>query len=114
MSLHDRAAQFAPFAALRGYDEEISETARLTDRQLELNEEQVAAINRQLNLITENIKSAPKAKITYFIPDARKEGGQYSTREAHIRRIDEVQKQMILTSGETIEISDLFSIEMLG
>ncbi|MBR0415321.1 MAG: hypothetical protein IJI67_09670 [Clostridia bacterium] len=114
MSLHDRAAQFAPFAALRGYDEEISETARLTDRQLELNEEQVAAINRQLNLITENIKSAPKAKITYFIPDARKEGGQYSTIEAHIRRIDEVQKQMILTSGETIEISDLFSIEMLG
>ncbi|MBQ6381944.1 MAG: hypothetical protein IJJ41_10175 [Clostridia bacterium] len=114
MSLHDRAAQFAPFAALRGYDDEICETARLTDKQHELNDEQIAAINRQLNLLTEHIKSAPKAKITYFVPDERKEGGQYATIEANIRRIDEVQKQIILTSGECIEIANLFSIEMSG
>ena len=114
MSLHDRAAQFAPFAALRGYDEEISETARLTDTQLTLNDEQIAAINRQLNLMIENIKSTPKAKITYFIPDERKEGGEYKTVEANIRRIDEVQKQIILASGECIEIASLYSIEMLG
>ncbi|MBE6818889.1 MAG: hypothetical protein E7517_07030 [Ruminococcaceae bacterium] len=114
MSLHDRAAQFAPFAALRGYDDEISETARLTDRQLTLNDEQIAAVNRQLNLIAQNIKSAPKARITYFIPDEKKEGGQYKTIEENIRRIDEVQKQIILTNGETIAIPALFSIEMLS
>lgn len=113
MSLHDRAAQFAPFAALRGYDDEISETARLTDRQLELNDEQIESINQQIHLIIENIKSVPMAKITYFVPDDKKEGGKYITIEANIRRIDEVQKQIILANGDCIEISKLFSIEML-
>ena len=113
MSLHDRAAQFAPFAALRGYDDEISETARLTDRQLELNDEQIESINQQIHLIIENIKSVPMAKITYFVPDDKKKGGKYITIEANIRRIDEVQKQIILENGDSIEISKLFSIEML-
>lgn len=113
MSLHDRAAQFAPFAALRGYDDEISETARLTDRQLELNDEHIESINQQIHLIIENIKSVPMAKITYFVPDDKKEGGKYITIEANIRRIDEVQKQIILVTGESIEISKLSSIEKL-
>jgi len=113
MSLHDRAAQFAPFAALRGYDDEISETARLTDRLLELNDEQIESINQQIHLIIENIKSVPMARITYFVPDDKKEGGKYVTIEANIRRIDEVQKQIILANGNCIEVSDLFSIEML-
>ncbi|MBQ6380719.1 MAG: hypothetical protein IJJ41_03835 [Clostridia bacterium] len=113
MSLHDRAAQFAPFAALRGYDDEINETARLTDRQIELNDEQIAFINQQLNMISESIKSTPKARITYFVPDEKKEGGKYITIEADVRRIDEVQKQIILVTGESIEISKLSSIEKL-
>jgi len=53
------------------------------------------------------------ARITYFVPDDKKEGGKYVTIEANIRRIDEVQKQIILANGNCIEVSDLFSIEML-
>lgn len=111
MSLHDRAAQFAPFAALRGYDDEIDEAARLTDRQIELNEEQIALINRQIRRLMENIRSAPKVKITYFVPDEKKEGGKYTTIEAAVRRIDEVQKQIILTTNRSIPIDSVFRIE---
>ena len=111
MSLHDRAAQFAPFAALRGYDDEIDEAARLTDRQVELNEEQIALINRQICRLMENIRSAPKVKITYFVPDEKKEGGKYTTIEACIRRIDAVEKQIILTTNRSIPIDSVLSIE---
>ena len=111
MSLHDRAAQFAPFAALRGYDDEIEEAGRLTDRQIELNEEQIALLNQQMNFLIENIRSTPKVKITYFVPDDKKEGGKYITIEAAVRRIDEVQKQIILTTNQSIPIDSVFRIE---
>ena len=103
MSLHDRAAQFAPFAALVGYDEMVDEEARLTDRQIEPGEEQLNELNRKLNRINELISGGtrPEVTITYFVPDEHKVGGRYDTVTARVKRIDiTAQKLILLFPGE--------------
>ena len=81
MSLYDRAAQFAPFAALSGYDDMIGEEARLVDNRIELSEEEWEELNRKLGRIDETIRQGaqPAATITYFVPDPLKPGGLYET-----------------------------------
>ncbi len=113
MSLHDRAAQFAPFAALRGYDEEIRETARLTDERIELSSEEIAKINSKLNEIMEDIKSQPEVEITFFAPDAKKEGGAYMTMFGNVRRVDDVENIIYFTNGFRLPIRDLYEIEIV-
>lgn len=110
MSLHDRAAQFAPFAALRGYDEEIAETARLTDERLELSSEEIALLNDRLNILIDNIKSKPKVSVTYFVPDDKKEGGAYVTKTGNLRRIDDVERWIHFTDGSKVYIDDVYEI----
>ena len=110
MSLHDGAAQFAPFAALRGYDEEIAETARLTDERLELSNEDIALLNEKLHIIIDNIKSKPEITVTYFAPDDKKEGGAYVTKKGNVRRIDEVERLIYFTDNAKISIDDVHKI----
>ena len=105
MSRMNRAAQFAPFAALTGYEESIEETARLTDCGIELSEYEIEELNAKLNFIQEHIKERPEVTITYFQPDERKEGGEYLTVTGRIRRIDEVNEILIL-EGEMIVLID--------
>ena len=110
MSLHDRAAQFAPFAALRGYDEEITETARTTDARIELSVEEIEELNDKLNSLIADIKQKPKVSITYFKPDEKKSGGAYVTIKGNLRRIDEVEKIIIFTDEKKIRIDDVYDI----
>lgn len=119
MSLHDRAAQFAPFAALVGYDEMVDEEARLTDRQIEPGEEQLNLLNQQLNVINDATAGGnrPTVTITYFIPDKQKAGGRYATSTARVKRIDTVNRKMILLTQnqpdtpETISFDRIFSLQ---
>lgn len=111
MSLHDRAAQFAPFAALRGYDEEIAETARLTDERLELGSEDIALLNERLNILIDNIKSIPEVSVTYFVPDDKKDGGAYVTKKGNVRRIDDVERRIHFTDNSKITIDDVYMID---
>lgn len=104
MSKMNRAAQFAPFAALTGYEESIEETARLTDCRIELCEDEIADINAKLNFIQEHIKELPEVTVTYFQPDERKEGGEYITLKGKVRRIDEVNREIIFENGTEIAI----------
>ena len=110
MSLHDRAAQFSPFAALTGYEDAVGEAARLTDRRQELDEEQAAHLEQQLFLLTETAAERPEITVTYFLPDARKSGGKYVTVQGTLRRIDETEKTLIFTDGRRIAIRDIFEI----
>ena len=87
MSLHDRAAQFAPFAALTGHDAAIKETARLTDERLELSDEIIMKLNDQLNMIRDNIGTEQEVSITYFVPDDKKAGGLYVTHSSVVKNI---------------------------
>ena len=111
MSMYARAAQFAPFAALTGHDAAIEETARLTDRQLELDEDTLARLNDKLNIIGENIGADTPVSITYFVPDERKDGGSYQTITGIVKRIDEYESQIIMTDGAKILINRICALE---
>ena len=116
MSLHDRAAQFSPFAALTGHKAAINETARLTDEKQILSEDVIAKLNEQLNLIKENIGTNQTVTITYFVPDDKKSGGAYISHTGVVNKIDEYNHTVILTDKTVIPIeqisemqSDIFS-----
>lgn len=111
MSMHDRAAQFSAFAALSGYDDTVKETARLTDRKQELTEEETAELNMKIQILKEYADTRPFVFVEYFIPDKKKSGGSYVTVTGNFRRIDEYAGNLILTSGEEIHLSDIYSIE---
>lgn len=112
MSLHDRAAQFAPFAALRGYDDEITETARTTEARIELSAEKTEELNEKLKLIASDINQTPEVSITYFKPDNKKSGGAYITETGFVRRIDEIEKIFIFTDDRKININDIYEIKI--
>ena len=110
MSLYNRAAQFAPFAALTGYDDAIKEIARLTEQKIELSDELKNMLNQKIKLIIENIKLQPEVVITYFVHDNKKSGGVYKTISGNVKRIDEVEKCIIFTNKLKIFFSDIISI----
>ena len=116
MSLHDRAAQFSPFAALTGHKAAINEAARLTDKKQILSEDVIAKLNEQLNLIKENIGTNQTVTITYFVPDDKKSGGAYISNTGVVKKIDEYNHTVIMTDKTVIPIeqisemqSDIFS-----
>lgn len=101
MSLYNRAAQFAPFAALSGHDDAIEETARLTDMQRELTQGERDVLNRKLNYLLQR-NDSPVVKITYFAPDERKNGGKYCTVIGTIKKIDHEDRRIVMTDGTSI------------
>ena len=102
MSLQDRAAQFSPFAALTGYDDALKETARLTDRFIELDEDRKQEIDRQIGYLQQHRGEAVAVKITYFVPDARKDGGAYRTLEGCVYKIDETTRSLRIRETEIL------------
>ena len=110
MSLEARSAQFAPFAALTGYEEGIIEAARRTERKISLDESYVDALNAKLQWLEDNISIKPEVTITYFVPDKRKSGGSYTTIKGCVRRIDIVNQVVILTDKTEIYLSEILSI----
>ena len=110
MSLYNRAAQFAPFAALTGYDDAIKEVARLTEKRIELSDELKNMLNQKIKLIIENIKLQPEVAITYFVQDKKKSGGIYKTISGNVKRIDEERKKLIFTNKLTIYFNDIINV----
>lgn len=111
MSLHDRAAQFAPFAALTGYDDAVNETARLTKSRLELDEDGINRLNTQLCRLTDKLAERPKVSVLYFLPDGRKAGGSYNVKSGAVRIIDNYESCLVFIDGTRIPIGDLYSVE---
>lgn len=92
MPMSDRAAQFAPFAALTGYESAIKETGRLTDEKIELDEESLTALDMKYQLLMEALDDAPEVTITYFQPDERKAGGKYITATGAVKKVDDFER----------------------
>lgn len=111
MSRQNRAAQFAPFAALTGYDAAVAETARLTDKRRELTEDERVLLSERIRILSENTDDRPVVEITYFKPDSRKEGGSHEIISGVVRRIDEGEMKVIFTDGRKVDISDICGIE---
>lgn len=112
MSLHDRAAQFSPFAALTGHSAAIDETARLTDRKLELSEEKRAELDCKWQYLMGKIQEHPRIKVTYFIQDEKKEGGFYTTVSDKLKKMDPYRGVLVLAEGTGIYYHDIFEIEI--
>ena len=112
MSLENRSAQFAPFAALTGYEDEVEETARLTDKKIELTDEVKSIINLKLKIIQEKIDIKPEVTITYFIPDNKKEGGNYKTVTSNVIKIDKYKQIIIVKDKTEIPIRFISSIDL--
>lgn len=102
MSMHDRAAQFSPFAALVGYDDAVKETSRLTNEKQELTADKITDLNQKIAFLTAHADKRPEVTIEYFIPDEKKAGCMYVTLSGNFRRIDEYNHNMVFTSGEEI------------
>ncbi len=118
MSMHDRAAQFSPFAALTGFDGVIAETGRLTDHKIELSENEKVLLDQKLNLIAEAIRTGqhPEITVLYFTPDTRKTGGAYQEHTGSVRQIDPIERTIVFLAdngrsvGKRIEIDDVKEI----
>ena len=110
MSLHDRAAQFSPFAALTGHSAAIAETGRLTASRITLDESEMARVDAALQRLQELLPSRPTASITYFVPDERKAGGSYQTVTGTVRRIDTVNGVLLLTDQRAIPVPDILDV----
>ena len=111
MSGLNRAAQFAPFAALTGYDASIYEAARLTENRIELDDNEIEILNMKLNFLKEHIKEQPQIKVTYFVPDTKKDGGAYVEYSGTIRVMDETQKIIIMSDRTKIAIEMILNLQ---
>ena len=111
MSRADRAAQFSPFAALTGYDAAVRETARVTERRIELDEGVKAELNARLNCILEHLSEHPQVSLTYFVPDEKKSGGAYRTVTGTVRKLDSFVKTLTLTDGTVVPIEEMVHVE---
>lgn len=112
MPIVDRAAQFSPFAALTGHKAAIEETARVTDRRIELDEDAKEQLDQTLQLLLERIDEQPEITVTWFSPDKKKAGGQYHTATGKLKRIDTQESRLILTDGIQIPLEDLLRIRI--
>lgn len=106
-----RAAQFAPFAALNGYEESIVETGRIVEEKVELSEEEKDRLSFKLTFIQEHIKDNIDVEIIYFVPDKKKNGGTYQSKIGVLRRIDDVERKVQFTDKSIIEIESIFNIK---
>ena len=114
MTNFERAAQFSPFAALKGYDDEIDEAARLTHEKLQLDGQRVEDVNEKLLLLKDNVKSHPRIKLVYFVADDKKAGGAYVTVQAQVKKLFECERQIVLDNGVTVAFDDIYTIELLN
>lgn len=111
MSLEARSTQFAPFASLTGYEDAVSETGRLTTNKIDLSEDEKANLDKKLQILKEHILEEPSVFITYFIPDIFKEGGSYITVNCNLKRIDNINRVLVLSDKSTINFDDILEIE---
>ena len=113
MSIHDRAAQFAPFAALTGHAEAVNETARIVDRKIDLGEDAIPEIAEKLNYIRIYADRQTLVNITYFVQDEKKTyGGRYVTKQTAIKKTDDVTQTVILADGTAVRYDDISEIEI--
>lgn len=111
MTMYQRAAQFAPFAALVGHDAMIAETARLTDDEVEMEDEAVGELNRKMSYLNVRLQDHPVVAITYFIHDKRKAGGEYKSNVGTVCKIDEYESTLTMSDGSVIPFSSILDID---
>ena len=111
MPILDRAAQFAPFAALNGYDAAIKETGRLTDEKIELDEEALNILNMKYQILVDSLDDEPEVTFTYFKPDERKAGGAYVKVTGTVKKVDDFERLIVMQNGIKMPMDDILNID---
>ena len=111
MPMSDRAAQFAPFAALTGYDAAIKETGRLTDEKIEMDEEALNILNMKFQVLVDSMDDEPEVTFTYFKPDERKAGGAYIEVTGRVKKVDDFERRIVMQNGTKMPMDDILNIE---
>ena len=111
MPMSDRAAQFAPFAALTGYDAAIKETGRLTDEKIEMDEEALNILNMKFQILVDSLDDEPEVTFTYFKPDERKAGGAYLEVTGTVKKVDDFERLIVMQNGTKMPMDDILNIE---
>lgn len=111
MSLHDRAAQFAPFAALTGFGAAITESDRVTERRIELGEAEAAELTEKMRILQARQSEQPEISVTWFVPDARKEGGRYEVAEGRLRRVVPDEYTLMFADGRSFDLDSIIYID---
>ena len=109
MSIADRAAQFAPLAALTGHKDSIDESSRIVSPFIELSNEEKLVISAKLNIIKEHLHTEVFTFI-YFKEDIKKKGGEYLTISSSVKKIDEYLDDVILSDNQRLKIGYLYDI----
>lgn len=109
MSLYNRAAQFAPFAALTGYEEAIVETGRQVSEKMILSESQKELLDRQLQELKDHL-SEQELCITWFKKDEKKAGGEYITTKGYVKKLDTMERKILLEDGQILKMDDIYEI----
>ena len=110
MSIPDRAAQFAPFAALTGFDGAIKETARLTDQRIELDESAKTILDEKIRIVQEQLGRKQEVELVYFRPDVMKTGGEYISIMGTIKKIEVYERTVVMQDGASIPIDEIVDI----
>ncbi|MCR5734982.1 MAG: YolD-like family protein [Lachnospiraceae bacterium] len=118
MSMLDRAAQFSSFAALTGYEDQITEEARLTGKRI-TDAEKTAALDEKLGKIVSGLKDGYskdgiETSVTYFVPDKKKDGGEYTVKSGQIKKVDEIERKLVFKDGDEILFDDIYEIDIPG
>lgn len=108
MTMENRAAQFSPFAALTGYEDAVEEAKRLTDKKVELDENEKEILDRRLRYI--RTQKDQDITVTWFVPDDRKEGGSYKTATGTVKKMD--SRRILMKNGEDILIENIVGIDI--
>ena len=110
MSNYDRAAQFAPFDALTGYDEAIEETGRTTENETVLGDYEMEVLEQKFQILLSRLNERPLVKIRYFIPDLYKDGGSYKEEEVAVRRIDMNRRILISEDKKSYDLAYIVNV----
>jgi len=113
MSMRDRAGQFAPFAALTGYDAIIKESARLTGTKLEQADHAIEELDRSIRALLELPKEERRARVTHFVRDVRKDGGSYVTEEVTVLKAEALEGLLYLGDGRKIAFTNISELEQI-
>lgn len=111
MSIRERAAQFSSYAALTGYEDAIQETARTTNKKIELDEYLKEILNQRITQLSNFLKQRPKIIFVFYLSDKKKSGGEYITVEGYVKKIDRVKRVIVLHDNKKIPVDDILEIK---
>ncbi len=110
MPVAARAVQFAPFAALTGYEAAVEETARQTQTRSELSDDEIARLDLQMRLLQEKLSEHPTVTLTFFQSDEKKSGGAYLQYSGKVKKLDLYSRRLFFSNGDEIPLDDIYEI----